>query len=71
MCGHTKKNRNFVFFFKFVTNWWMNLHFHMILNHEKPIVHDVLPEETQVQTQYVKFKVTRDKMVTFAFNFGQ
>ena len=52
----------FVFFFKFVTNWWISLHFYMILCHKKPIAHDVLPDETQVETQYVKFNVTPDKM---------
>ena len=35
-----------VFFFKFVTNWWMNLNFYMILYHKKPIAHDELPDET-------------------------
>ena len=43
----------------------------MISYHKKPIAHDVLPEETQVGTQYVKFKVTPDKMATFSLNFGQ
>ena len=30
--------------------------------------HDVLPNETQVESQYVKFKVSPDKMVQFALN---
>ena len=45
--------------------------FYMILYHIKPIAHDVLPDETQVETQYAKLKVTPDKMATFSFNFGQ
>ena len=49
----------------------MNLHYYMILYHKKPFVHDVLPDETQVKTQYVKFNVTPDKMVSLAFNFDQ
>ena len=59
----------FNFFFILVTNWWMHLHFY----HKKPIAHDVLSDETQVETKYVKFnfKVTPDKMETFSFNYGQ
>ena len=45
--------------------------FYMILYQKKPVAHDVLPDETQVETQYVKFNVKPDEMVTFAFNFGQ
>ena len=52
-----KKNCTFVFFFKFVTKWWMNLHFHMILYHKKPIAHDVLPN--------------RLMLVAFVFNFSK
>ena len=68
-----KNNCNFVFVLKFLTYWWMNLHFYNKLYHKTPIVHDLLPSQTQVETQYVKFNVTPDKiiMVTFAFNFGQ
>ena len=36
-----KKNRTFVVFFKFVTNWWMALHFYMKLCQKKPIAHNV------------------------------
>lgn len=40
----------------------------MILYHKKLIAHDVLPDGTQVETQYGKPKVTLDKMVTFITN---
>ena len=53
----------FVFFFKFGTNWWMNLHFYIILYIKKPIAHDVLPVKTQVETHNLKFKVTLEQMV--------
>ena len=66
-----KKFCTFNFFFIFVTNWWMHLHFYATLYHKKPIAHDVLTDETQVETQYVKFKVTPDKMATFSFYYGQ
>ena len=59
---------NFAIFFKFVTNWWTNWHFLMILYHKKLTYHNVLPDETQVKTQYVKLKVTPDKIVTFVIN---
>ena len=48
-----KKFCTFVFFFIFV-NWWMILHFYMTLYHKKPLAHDEMPDETQVETQYVK-----------------
>ena len=61
----------FVFFFIFVTDWWINLHFYMILYNKKPIAHDVLPDETPVEKQYAKLKVTPDKIaITFLFQFG-
>ena len=37
-----KKFCTFVFFFIFLTNWWMNLHFYMTLYHKKLIAHDHL-----------------------------
>ena len=54
----------FAIFFNFVTNWWTSWHFLMILYHKKLIYHNVLPDITQ----YIKLKVTPDKMVTFAIN---
>ena len=48
--------------------------FYVLLYQKKLIAHDVLSDdwaETQVETQYVKFKVTPDKMATFSFKFGQ
>ena len=66
-----QKFLSFVFSFKFMTNWCMKLHFYMILYHKKPIAHVLLPDETQVETQYIKFKVTPDKMVNFAFHVSK
>ena len=65
------QNYSSAIFFKFVTNWWTNWHFSIILNHKKLIYHNVLPDETQAETQYVKLKVTPDKMVIFVINVSR